>query len=83
MRVRFEIDVERAAARLVAGLFESAALQRASRRRRYKRLCPRCCLRIDNDRTDVGIGRGQSDALARQVERAAQKLLVSGSGRAF
>jgi hypothetical protein len=33
---------------------------------------------IDDNRADVGIGRRRSDALARQVERTAQKLLVNG-----
>ena len=35
-------------------------------------------VRVDDHSTDAGIGRGQSDTLAREIKRAVQELLVSG-----
>ena len=78
MRVRFEIDVECAATGSAAGMFKGEYFGVFYS---IVSVCSRTHddpLRIDDDRADVGIGRGESDTLARKSERAAQELLVNG-----
>src|ERR1700689_4786704 len=78
MRVRLEIDVQRAATGLIASLFKRKYL---SVLHAFVRIGSSTCdiaLRIDNDSANVRIGRSESESLTRQVQRAAQKLLVVG-----
>jgi hypothetical protein len=74
--MRLKVDVQRAAAGLLSGLFK----------REYFGMLHACigkgpstyevALRIDDDSANVWIRRSKPKALARQVKRAAQKLLV-------
>ena len=78
MRVWLEIDVQRAAAGLLSGLFEGEHFRVLHAIVGVNTGAHDAASCVHNHCADVGIGRGQSQALARQLERASQKLIVSG-----
>jgi hypothetical protein len=76
MRVRLEIDEERTAAGLVAGLFEGEYFSVFQTVESINTLSRDIALGIDDDRADKRIGRSQPNTLTRQIERALQELFV-------
>jgi hypothetical protein len=77
MGVRFEIDVERSAAGFGAGMFKGANLGVFQSVVGVSAGSGDVAICIDDDRTNVRVRRGESDALARKVKRAPKKLLVA------
>ena len=70
MRVRFEIDVERAAAGLVPGVLEGAHFGVLHAIVGVNTRAHNTANRVDDDRSDEGIGRGQAETLPSEVKRA-------------
>src|ERR1700680_4426891 len=78
MRVGFKVYVQCGVAGPVAGLLESKYLGVFHSLVSVDTCAHDAAVRVDDDRADAGIGRGQSDTLARQLKRTVQELLVSG-----
>ena len=77
VRVGLEIDVERASASLVAGPFEGDHFSVLHAIVGVNTRAHDAALRVDDHCANIRIGRRQSDALPREVERAVQEFLVS------
>src|SRR5579863_292191 len=78
MRVRFEVDIKRSSAGLATGPFQGENFCVL-----YAIVSVDACacdlaLPVHDDRSHMGIGRGEADALTGKVESLVQELLVSG-----
>ncbi len=69
MRAGFEIEIQRCAARAVAGLFERQHLGMLQPVVGMGAAANDLALRVDNHRADTRIGRGQRDSASRQLQR--------------
>ena len=76
MSMRFEVDVKRCPARFLARCFESEDLGVLHATIRVASAAHDVALSISDDRADVRIGRGQSQTLAREFQRAVKKRFV-------
>ena len=72
MGVRFEVDVESGAARFCRRRLPGREFRRASRRVGVGSGADDVAVRVGDNGADVGIGRGQADALARQFQGAVE-----------
>ena len=76
MGVRFEIDIERAAAGSAARLFERPHFRVLEPVVGINSLAGNHAARVNNHSAHVRVGGSQRDALSRQFQRAPQELLV-------
>ena len=83
MGVRFEVDIKSCAASFVTCRFESENFRMFHAAVGVGSGTNDVAASVGNHRADVGIGRGQPDALAREFQRTVKKLFVDGvSGHA-
>lgn len=80
MRVRFEIDIKRPAARLRARGFESEHLRVFQAAVGIYSCTDLVAMRVGNHSADIRIGGSETDPLAREFESAVKKLFVGGVG---
>ena len=81
MGVRFEVDVESCAASFGAGSFQSEDLSVLHARVCVGSGANDVAVRVGDHRADVGIRRGQADALLCEFECSVQKRFVQRSER--